>query len=267
MSFAVQRKRLRPKEKFLVFGAPLIEEDEINEVVGVLRSGWIGTGPKVAQFEKAIGDHTLESCVHRFPVSPGDSILVQSGQIHAIDAGNLILEIQQNSDTTYRVYDWGRVGLDGKPRKLHVCESLRMINWNDFEPEPIRAANKPAVIADANEFRIRRVPLAKGECLHVLAREQPRLLSVVSGQVRLAVGDGGVRPTQQVLEHPAQRVDRPVGLGRHLSWGRHRGGTLIFQRKIADGHRRSGKNRPLPLRHDGADHPMHRVLHGQGSMG
>jgi hypothetical protein len=53
--------------------------------------------------------------VHRVPVAAGDSILVRSGQVHAIDGGNLILEIQQNSDTTYRVYDWGRVGLDGKP--------------------------------------------------------------------------------------------------------------------------------------------------------
>jgi len=143
-----------------------------------------------AQFEKAIGDNTLELCVHRFPVSAGDSILVESGRIHAIDGGNLILEIQQNSDTTYRVYDWGRVGLDGKPRQMHVTESLRSINWNDFEPEPIRAANKAAVIADAKEFRIRRVPLAKGERLHVAAREQPRILSIVSGQVRLAVANG-----------------------------------------------------------------------------
>ena len=142
------------------------------------------------QFENAIHNNTLETCVHRFPVAAGDSILVQSGRIHAIDAGNLILEIQQNSDTTYRVYDWGRVGLDGKPRQMHVTESLRSIKWDDFEPAPLRAANKPAVIADAKEFRIRRVPLAKGEHLRVAGREQPRILSVVSGRVRLSVANG-----------------------------------------------------------------------------
>ena len=49
----------------------------------------------------------------------GRSILVESGRIHAIGGGNLILEIQQNSDTTYRVYDWGRKGLDGKKRTSH----------------------------------------------------------------------------------------------------------------------------------------------------
>jgi mannose-6-phosphate isomerase len=70
---------------------------------------------------------------------------------------------------------------------MHVTESLRSINWNDFEPEPVRAANKPAVIAEAKEFRIRRVPLAKGERLQLAGREQPRILSVVSGAVRLAV--------------------------------------------------------------------------------
>jgi mannose-6-phosphate isomerase len=141
------------------------------------------------QFEQAIQDNTLENCVHRFPVKAGDSILVHSGQIHAIDAGNLILEIQQNSDTTYRVYDWGRLGLDGKPRQMHVNESLKSIRWDDFEPAPVRGENMAATIADAREFRIRRVPLAAGEQLRVSAGEQPRILSVVSGCVRV-VADG-----------------------------------------------------------------------------
>jgi mannose-6-phosphate isomerase len=140
------------------------------------------------QFERAIHDNTLENCVHRFPVKAGDSILVHSGQIHAIDAGNLILEIQQNSDTTYRVYDWGRLGLDGKPRQMHVNESLKSIRWDDFEPAPVRGENRAAVIADAREFRIRRVPLAVGETLRFAAGEQARILSVVSGRVRTGSG-------------------------------------------------------------------------------
>lgn len=137
-----------------------------------------------AQFEKAIEEQKLEECVHHFHVAAGDSILVRSGQVHAIDAGNLILEIQQNSDTTYRVYDWGRVGLDGKPRQLHVKESLRSINWNDFEPEPVRGTPTSAVIADSDEFTIRRVVLSKGERLSLAAKDQPRILSVVAGRVK-----------------------------------------------------------------------------------
>lgn len=138
------------------------------------------------QFEKALADLTLEDCVHRFPVKAGDSILVHSGQIHAIDGGNLILEIQQNSDTTYRVYDWGRVGLDGKPRAMHVDQSLKSIKWDDFEPSPVRGERQTAIIADAKEFRIRRVPLAKGETITFGAGEQARILSVVEGSLTSA---------------------------------------------------------------------------------
>lgn len=137
-----------------------------------------------AQFEQAIATQTLEECVHRFPVAAGDSILVHSGQVHAIDAGNLILEIQQNSDTTYRVYDWGRVGLDGKPRQMHFEQSLRSIDWKDFEPKPVRAAPTSGVIADCQEFSIKRTVLGAGERLHVSGGEQPRILSVVSGSVK-----------------------------------------------------------------------------------
>lgn len=145
-------------------------------------------GATKEKFESALRDLTLENCVHRFPVKAGDSILVHSGQVHAIDGGNLILEIQQNSDTTYRVYDWGRVGLDGKPRQMHVQQSLASIAWNDFEPEPVRGENKAAVIADAAEFRIRRVPLAAEASFLLKANEEARILSVVSGEIEEVSG-------------------------------------------------------------------------------
>ena len=62
-------------------------------------------------------------------------MFLPSGRVHAIGAGLVIFEIQQNSDTTYRVFDWNRVGLDGKPRELHVAQSLASIDFNDFEPK------------------------------------------------------------------------------------------------------------------------------------
>jgi mannose-6-phosphate isomerase len=164
------------------------------------------------QFERAIGDNTVEQCVHHFRVAAGDSILVHSGQVHAIDAGNLILEIQQNSDTTYRVYDWGRVGLDGVPRQLHVAQSLRSIDWNDFEPVPVRAAPTSGTIADCAEFSIRRVVLGAGERIHLRAGEQPRLLSVVSGTVRAGLdnGTGSKAPFGQKLNR-GENVLVPYG--------------------------------------------------------
>ncbi|HEU5397581.1 MAG TPA: type I phosphomannose isomerase catalytic subunit, partial [Verrucomicrobiae bacterium] len=91
-------------------------------------------GVSRAEFEKKISDGTVADCFHRVPVRAGDTMFLPSGRVHAIGAGLVIFEIQQNSDTTYRVFDWNRVGLDGKPRELHVGQSLASIDFNDFEP-------------------------------------------------------------------------------------------------------------------------------------
>jgi mannose-6-phosphate isomerase len=86
------------------------------------------------QFKAAIAGGNVSELLHRIPVRSGDSIYIPSGRCHAIGAGCLIVEIQQNSDTTYRVFDWNRVGLDGQPRALHVDASLRSIDFDDYEP-------------------------------------------------------------------------------------------------------------------------------------
>jgi len=88
-----------------------------------------------AEFEKKIADGSVADCFHRIPVRAGDAMFLPSGRVHAIGDGLVIFEIQQNSDTTYRVFDWNRVGLDGKPRELHIPQSLASIDFNDFEPE------------------------------------------------------------------------------------------------------------------------------------
>jgi mannose-6-phosphate isomerase len=95
----------------------------------------LNRGMTRAGFEKKITDGSVADCFHRLPVQAGDSMFLPSGRVHAIGAGLVIFEIQQNSDTTYRVFDWNRVGLDGKPRPLHVAESLACIDFADFEPE------------------------------------------------------------------------------------------------------------------------------------
>jgi mannose-6-phosphate isomerase len=91
-----------------------------------------------ADFERKVRDGSVADCFHRIPVRAGDSMFLPSGRVHAIGAGLVIFEIQQNSDTTYRVFDWNRVGLDGKPRELHIAESLASIDFNDFEPALVR---------------------------------------------------------------------------------------------------------------------------------
>lgn len=87
-----------------------------------------------AEFERKLKEGTVAECFHRHHVKRGDAMFLPSGRVHALGGGNVIFEIQQNSDTTYRVFDWNRVGLDGKPRELHVEQALKCINFEDFEP-------------------------------------------------------------------------------------------------------------------------------------
>jgi mannose-6-phosphate isomerase len=87
-----------------------------------------------AEFESKIKSGAVAECFHRVSVQPGDAMFLPSGRVHALGAGLVIFDIQQNSDTTYRVFDWNRLGLDGKPRELHIPQSLASINFQDFEP-------------------------------------------------------------------------------------------------------------------------------------
>jgi mannose-6-phosphate isomerase len=91
-----------------------------------------------AEFEKKIKSGEVAGCFHRVKVKSGDAMFLPSGRVHAIGAGLVIFEIQQNSDTTYRVFDWNRTGLDGRPRELHITQSLASIDFNDFEPDLIK---------------------------------------------------------------------------------------------------------------------------------
>jgi mannose-6-phosphate isomerase len=157
-------------------------------------------GVDAATFRAALEKNTAESLVHRLPTATGDSLLIRSGVMHAIDAGNLILEIQQNSDTTYRVYDWGRVGLDGKPRAMHIEQSIASLEANMAGlPHLVHSEEESAILAECREFRIRRHRLRGGENLAFGAGEQARILSVVSGTVTfdgaiLGLGDNVLLP-------------------------------------------------------------------------
>ena len=145
-------------------------------------------------FERAIAAGTVDQCLDRLAVRAGDSLLIPSGTMHAIDAGNVILEIQQNSDTTYRAYDWGRLGLDGKPRTLHLRESLESLGANTAPaPRLLRGAE---VLVQCPEFTLRRRELHGGERLAFAGGEQARILSVVGGELE---GGGTLRLGDNIL--------------------------------------------------------------------
>ncbi len=95
------------------------------------------------EIKAGLADASLNNTLNTFTVKGGECIFVPAGTVHAIGAGVLLYEVQQVSDITYRLYDWGRIGNDGKPRDLHVEESLNVINYNDIEDhiaQPVKMA-------------------------------------------------------------------------------------------------------------------------------
>ena len=87
------------------------------------------------EFEERIHNHTLLEVLNKVMIHKGDVLFIDPGTIHAIGAGSLIAEIQQNSNVTYRVFDYNRIGKDGKKRQLHVQQALDVVNLN---PTPLK---------------------------------------------------------------------------------------------------------------------------------
>ncbi|MCX6029937.1 MAG: class I mannose-6-phosphate isomerase [Chloroflexi bacterium] len=115
-------------------------------------------------------DELLMGLLRRIPVRAGQAIAIPTGTVHALLAGTVVTEIQQNSDTTYRVYDWGRVGADGKPRALHVEKALKVLDFAPPHP-PILGGEKAPGSLGAGErielvrnryFVVEEVALAPG---------------------------------------------------------------------------------------------------------
>lgn len=87
------------------------------------------------EIEKSLAENTLTDLLRRVPVRPGDVFYIPPGTVHAIGAGMVIAEIQQSSNVTYRLYDYGRLGADGKPRPLHVERSLAVLKPGPVEQD------------------------------------------------------------------------------------------------------------------------------------
>ena len=89
------------------------------------------------EFERKIKSGTVAECFHRVSVRPGDAMFLPSGRVHALGAGIVLFEVQQNSDTTYRVFDWNRLGLDGKPRELREALLHQLFRGGDDVVEDV----------------------------------------------------------------------------------------------------------------------------------
>jgi mannose-6-phosphate isomerase len=145
------------------------------------------TGGDRAALELALANGQTESCLHWFEPVAGDCVLVPAGSVHALGAGLLVAEIQQSSDTTFRLFDWNRVEPDGRPRSLHIQQALAVL---DFHAGPVRPAvaqptADPSVqrLIECDKFVVDRWDLASPR--HVGGDRRCHLLLPVTGRVWL----------------------------------------------------------------------------------
>ncbi len=119
------------------------------------------------EFKQAIESNTLLDKLNVINIKKGDTLFIEAGTVHAIGKGALIAEIQQNSNCTYRVYDYGRVGADGKPRELHIQKALDVSKTvpptHDIKPmgkTEITDGNEKQLITSCDLFNVERYKVA-----------------------------------------------------------------------------------------------------------
>ena len=123
-----------------------------------------GLLPHIDQRElrRAISEGTVESCLHRLPVAAGDCVFIPAGTVHAIGEGIVLAEVQQSSNITFRLFDWNELGANGKPRELHIEESLAAIDFSNGPADrqnPILQKSSTGdveLLVDCPYFRINR---------------------------------------------------------------------------------------------------------------
>lgn len=171
----------------------VLHAEEGAEIVYGLRSGTTR-----ATFREALAGGRVGDCLHRLPVQAGDAILIEAGTVHAILEGIVLAEVQQSSNVTYRLYDWDRVGTDGKPRELHVDRAMDVIDFGRWEPGPRRPVPvsdqggvRREVISACDKFVVERVSLAAGaRFAGTLDGETFEIWGCLDGQLSLHAPDG-----------------------------------------------------------------------------
>jgi mannose-6-phosphate isomerase len=162
--------------------------------------------------EQAIRDNSLEDLLVYVNVKPGDVLYIAAGTIHAIGGGILLYEIQQSSDITYRFYDWGRMGLDGKPRPLHVEKSLKVSNIATL-PHVAHPIGDGEPIVAGEYFTTYRHTL-NGNSLNLDTEGQFfHALTCIAGEVEAVTG------SMTVPMHTGQTILIPTKLGTYSLHG------------------------------------------------
>ncbi len=155
------------------------------------------------QFEKALRDGTAADYVRKIQVKTGDAVFLPAGRLHALGAGNLLIEIQQNSDTTYRVFDWNRVDDKGKQRQLHIDQALQCIDFDDVAPKLVEPPGELLLRNDL--FEVQKWNLAAPR--KISSKGQFAIVCCLSGAIRC--GDADLLPGGCFLV-PASLSDQPL---------------------------------------------------------
>lgn len=144
----------------------------------------IGVQPGTSRdlMAKAIEENRLEDYVVYADVKAGDVLYVKANTIHALGPGIVIYEIQQSSDITYRLYDWGRMGLDGKPRQLHIEKGV-MVSNVDALPEVTHPTGE--LIVDGEYFRTNRHQIDDIKLI-IPTGEQFQMLTCIEGEIEVS---------------------------------------------------------------------------------
>ena len=156
------------------------------------------------EFEEAIRIGKVADLVHTISAKPGDAILLPAGRFHAVGDGNLLVEVQQNSDTTYRVFDWNRVDeSSGRPRPLHVDQALQSIDFNDVTPGLIQPDGE--LLVRHRFFEVQKWDLVASR--EVAPPGQFAIVGCLTGAIRCV--DVDLAPGEFCLV-PASLVDREL---------------------------------------------------------
>jgi mannose-6-phosphate isomerase len=156
-----------------------------------------------AHLEEALRSETVAEYVHRIRVKTGDAMFLPAGRLHAVGRGNLLVEIQQNSDTTYRAFDWNRTDSTGRPRQLHVEQALQCIDFHDITPQ--LSEPKGEILLTHELFEIQKWNLDQPREIGPLG--QFAVICCLTGE--LACADVGLGPGEFFLI-PAQLRDRQL---------------------------------------------------------
>lgn len=138
------------------------------------------------EFEDRIRNNTLTDVLHKEYVKKGDIVFVSPGTLHAIGEGIVIAEIQQNSNVTYRIYDYGRVGADGKPRQLHIKQSIDVTKLT--KPEVYKSPNNHMVSCDF--FDVDHVNVSNEKFFRSVADEKSFVSIIITEGYAVISGDG-----------------------------------------------------------------------------